>query len=194
MINPLDYPLPQRVSHWLNLVNFTVLGLTGFFMHYPFQGIPMSLGRNLHFIFMYLLLINGLVRFYYSFFGKHKDYQEFLMNKNDWKNLGPQIKYYLFIGKHPKTGKYNPLQKLAYIALPILAVIQGGTGIILYWPEWLAGWSNFFGGLAAVRGVHFLTFWVIVAIVIVHLYLVFTESYNNFWYMFFGIDRQKKES
>ena len=99
----------------------------------------MNLVRNLHFIFMYFLIINGVVRFYYSFFGKHKDYDEILLNTQDIKNIWPQVKYYLFIGKHPETGKYNPLQKIAYIALPIMAVVQAITGAILYWPEQLAG-------------------------------------------------------
>lgn len=192
MINPLDHPLPQRISHWLNLVNFTILGLSGLFIHYTFAGISLNFWRNLHFIFMYLLLFNGVVRFYYSFFGRYKDYKDLIMNKNDWKNLWPQIKYYLFIGKHPQSGKYNPLQKLAYMFLPILTLLLGVTGVILYWPEWLSGWAAFFGGLAAVRGLHFLSFWLVIAIVIVHLYLVFAEASEHFWYMFFGKNPPEK--
>ena len=46
MVNPLDHPLFQRVSHWINLINFFVLGVTGWFIHAPFPGMPMSLIRN----------------------------------------------------------------------------------------------------------------------------------------------------
>ena len=77
MVNPLDHPLFDRVSHYINLVNFSVLIVTGWLIHSPYSGMPMNLIRNLHFIFMYSLLINGFVRFYYSFFGKHKDYKDF---------------------------------------------------------------------------------------------------------------------
>ncbi|MCO1600161.1 Ni/Fe-hydrogenase, b-type cytochrome subunit [Desulfosporosinus nitroreducens] len=188
----LDHPLFQRISHWINLINFLFLGITGWFIHSPYQGMPMSLVRNLHFIFMYLLIINGIVRFYYSFFGKHKDYDTFFFNSQDLKTTWPQIKYYLFLGKHPKTGKYNPLQKMAYIALPIMAVVQAVTGFILYKPVQLASLADSFGGLAAVRGFHYLLMWLFIAVIAVHLYLVFTAAYEQFLFMFFGKIRKEK--
>lgn len=192
MVNPLDHPLFHRVSHWINLINFFVLGVTGWMIHSPYQGMPMNLIRNLHFIFMYSLVINGVVRFYYSFFGKYKDYDSFFLNARDIKNIWPQTKYYLFIGKHPETGKYNPLQKLAYIAMPIMAVVQALTGAILYWPTRFESLAGYFGGLAAVRGIHYVIMWLFIAIVAIHVYLVFTEAYEQFWLMFFGKTEHKK--
>ena len=186
MANPLDHPLPQRISHWINLINFLVLGITGYLIHSPYPGMPMNLVRNLHFIFMYSLVINGIVRFYYSFFGKYKDYDSFFFNKEDIRNFWPQIKYYLFLGEHPKTGKYNPLQKLAYIAMPIMAVVQTITGVILYQPNKFPALTQYFGGLAAVRGAHYVIMWLFFALILVHIYLVFTEAYDQFWLMFFG--------
>jgi Ni/Fe-hydrogenase 1 B-type cytochrome subunit len=192
MVNPLDHPLVQRISHWINLINFFVLILTGWFIHSPYPGMPMNLFRNLHFIFMFLLIINGVVRFYISFLGKNRDYDSILLNKQDVKNLWPQTKYYLFLGKHPETGKYNPLQKMAYIALPILAVFQAITGFILYKPTKFAGFADTLGGLAAVRGLHYLIMWLFIAIIAVHIYLVFTSAYEQFLFMFFGKMRNEK--
>ncbi|OLN32307.1 Ni/Fe-hydrogenase, b-type cytochrome subunit [Desulfosporosinus metallidurans] len=192
MANPLDHPLFDRVSHYINLINFLVLIITGWFIHSPFPGMPMSLIRNLHFIFMFFLIINGIVRFYYSFFGKYKDYDSFFLTGQDIKTIWPQTKYYLFIGKHPKTGKYNPLQKLAYIAMPIMAVFQAITGLILYWPVKLGSYASYFGGIAAVRGIHYIIMWLFIAIIAIHVYLVFTEAYEMFWLMFFGKTEHKK--
>ncbi|KLU66490.1 quinone-reactive Ni/Fe-hydrogenase B-type cytochrome subunit [Desulfosporosinus acididurans] len=192
MVNPLDHPLAQRISHWINLINFIVLIFTGWFIHSPHPGMPMNLIRNLHFLFMYFLLINGVVRFYISFFGKNKDYDSILLNMQDVKNIWPQTKYYLFLGKHPETGKYNPLQKIAYIALPILAVIQAFTGFILYKPVQLAGVADLVGGLTAVRGLHYLIMWLFIAIIAIHVYLVFTAAYEQFLFMFFGKMRNEK--
>lgn len=192
MANPNDHPLLPRISHWINLINFLVLGVTGWFIHSPYQGMPMNLVRNLHFIFMYLLVINGVARFYYSFFSKDKDFREFFLSLKDIKNILPQIKYYLFMGKHPKTGKYNPLQKLAYIALPILAVFQAVTGALLYWPVKFSGVATFVGGLAAVRGFHYFIMWLFIAIVAIHVYLVFTEAFEQFLLMFFGKVKKQK--
>ena len=194
MVNPQDHPIFQRVTHWINLINFVILGITGWFIHAPYPGMPMNLVRNLHFFFMYFLIINGVVRFYYSFLGKHKDYKDFLLNSQDLKTIWPQIKYYLFMGKHPKTGKYNPLQKLAYIAFPIMAMVHVITGAILYWPEQLAGYAGYFGGIAVVRGLHYLFLWLFVALVGVHVYIVFTEAYEQFLFMFFGKTEHKAHS
>jgi Ni/Fe-hydrogenase 1 B-type cytochrome subunit len=187
MANPLDHPLLQRISHWINLINFLVLGITGYFIHSPYQGMPMNFVRNMHFIFMYFLFINGVVRFYYSFFGKYRDYDSFFLNSRDRKNFWPQTKYYLFLGKHPKdNGKYNPLQKLAYILMPIMAVVQIITGALLYLPMKFTTLTSYFGGLAAVRGIHYVVLWLFIAIITAHIYLVFTESYEQLKLMFFG--------
>lgn len=189
MANLSDFPLMRRISHWVNLINFLMLGITGYLIHAPFTGMDMNLVRNLHFFFMYFLIINGLVRLYYAFFGQKKDYKDFAYTKEDIKNFIPQIKYYLFLGKHPKTGKFNPLQKLAYLSLPILTVVQAITGLILYMPVKFAGWAEAFGGLASVRGIHYALMWVFFAIILVHVYLVFTEGRKEFWMMFFAKDK-----
>lgn len=192
MVNPLDHPLFQRISHWINLINFFVLGITGWFIHSPYPGMPMNTIRNLHFFFMWFLIINGIVRFYYSFFGKYKDYGEIMLNSRDIKTIWPQTKYYLFIGEHPETGKYNPLQKIAYITLPIIAVFQAITGAILYWPIKFEGVTGYLGGIAAVRGFHYIFMWLFIVIVAIHVYLVFTTAYEQFLYMFFGKTRNQK--
>jgi len=193
MPSPLEHSFPQRISHWINLINFLALGVTGYFIHSPYSGMPMNLIRNLHFIFMYLLIINGLVRFYYSFLGKHKDYDAFFLNSEDLKTFWPQLKYYLFLDrKHPMiTNKYNPLQKLAYIAMPIMAVVQIITGAILYLPLNFPTLTSYFGGLAAVRGIHYVVMWLFFSIILAHVYLVFTEAYDQFWLMFFGKSKRK---
>lgn len=186
MANPLDHPLFDRVSHYINLLNFLVLITTGWFIHSPYPGMPMNLIRNLHFIFMYSLLINGVVRFYYSFFGKHKDYKDFFLTKDDLKNMIPQVKYYLFLGEHPKNRKYNPLQICAYIAMPIMAVCMAITGAILYFPQTLGVYSSYVLGLGTIRLIHYFLMWGFIVIIAIHVYLVFTSALEEFWLMFFG--------
>ncbi|UWG97989.1 Ni/Fe-hydrogenase, b-type cytochrome subunit [Dehalobacter sp. DCM] len=189
-----DHPLFQRISHWINLICFIVFIPTGFIIHSPFQGADMALVRGLHFFFMYVFLANGIVRVYYAVFGKHKDYKDILLNKQDLKTFIPQLKYYLFISKkHPKTGKYNPLQKCAYLALPVLGVLQAITGFILYLPMKFAGAAMLLGGMGAVRGIHYIITWLFILIIIAHLYLVFTEAAEQFMVMFFGKTSKKSK-
>lgn len=195
MANPAEHPLSHRITHWINLINFAALIITGLLIHSPYQGMPMNLIRNIHFIFMFSLIFTGVVRFYISFFTKHRDYKKFLINSADVKSFIPQIKYYLFIQKnHPENpNPYNPLQKLAYIGLPILAVLQILTGAILYLPMAFPGLEATLGGLAAIRGFHYVITWLFIAIIAVHVYMVFTEAVEQFWYMFFGKSPKKEK-
>ncbi|AFM00547.1 MULTISPECIES: Ni/Fe-hydrogenase, b-type cytochrome subunit [Desulfitobacterium] len=196
MANPAEHPLSHRITHWINLINFIALIITGFMIHSPYQGMPMNLVRNIHFIFMFSLIFTGIVRFYISFFTKHRDFKKFLLDSHDVKTFIPQIKYYLFIQKdHPANpNPYNPLQKLAYIGLPILAVLQILTGAILYLPMAFPGLEATLGGLAAIRGFHYVITWLFIAIIAVHVYMVFTEAVDQFWYMFFGKTRAKDKT
>lgn len=193
MADPHDHPLLPRISHAINLLNFTVLTITGFLIHSPYPGMPMNFVRNLHFIVMYLLVFNGIVRFYYAFRGKYKDYRAFLLTPKDLKNFWPQIKYYLFLGKEPQKEKYNPLQKLTYLLLPLLTLFQLLTGLVLYRPEKFASLADTLGGLAAVRGVHYIVMWCFIAIVAIHVYLVLTEAFDQFKLMFTGKSTSRKE-
>jgi Ni/Fe-hydrogenase 1 B-type cytochrome subunit len=190
-----DHPFAARVSHWINLLSFAILGTTGFIIHSPGTVGAVNLVRNLHFVFMWVLLINGVFRIYYSIFGKHRDYKEFLFTATDFKKLFPIIKYYLFLGDHPNTGKYNPLQKAAYLGLFLFAALQGLTGLALYKPEAFSTLANLFGGLASTRGVHYFLTWVFMAIVLTHIYLALSEAWDQARYMFFGvIDNKKSKS
>jgi len=49
------------------------------------------------------------------------------------------------------------------------------------------------GGLAAVRGIHYVVMWLFFAIILVHIYLVFVESRAQFWMMFFNKDKDQEK-
>ncbi|HEX3015995.1 MAG TPA: cytochrome b/b6 domain-containing protein, partial [Desulfobacteria bacterium] len=50
MVRPEDHPRYARISHWINLVCFAVLIVTGFIILAPHQGNSINLVRNLHFV------------------------------------------------------------------------------------------------------------------------------------------------
>ncbi|HEX3015994.1 MAG TPA: cytochrome b/b6 domain-containing protein [Desulfobacteria bacterium] len=166
--------------------------VTGFIILAPHQGNSINLVRNLHFVFAYVLICNGIARIYYAIFGKHRDYREFLLNGKDIRNIVPIVKYYLFLGKHPDTGKYNPLQKAAYLALFFFAFIQTLTGLVLYRPETFHSFAAMMGGLAVARGLHLFLTWLFITIIITHAYLVFSETMDQVKYMLFGAISERK--
>ncbi|WP_206812584.1 Ni/Fe-hydrogenase, b-type cytochrome subunit [Paradesulfitobacterium ferrireducens] len=165
---------PQRVAHALNLLAILALTASGFYIHRPSSPGLMGQVRYLHYIAGFVLLLNLAVRVYYAFFGRYRDYQEF---KPNWRGLLQQIKYYFFLTKHEvKDGLYNPLQRLAYLGVVLLIVLQGITGFALGWPGGAMAFLVNLLGLAEIRAIHYLFTWVFITFIIIHLYLIFTEA------------------
>ena len=179
--------LPQMLVHWVNLISMVVLVITGFYIHFPFTEGIMGGIRYVHYLAAFVFTFNIIFRLYYAFLGEHKDYFEF---KPELKKLLGVAKYYAFIGpEQPKTGKYNALQKLAYIAVPFLILYQVVTGFAMAWPAgMMAGFIKLSGGLANLRAIHYLMTWVFISFTLIHVYLVFFEAPKQFWAMFFGKD------
>lgn len=187
MVKKSDHPLPQRLFHWVNLVSVGMLIITGLMIKSPGS---YNLGTviYIHLTFAYLFLANGFGRIYYSFFGKYRDFQEFALGPRDWKPLMETVRYYLFLGPLIHRTKYNPLQKLAYLFLIVLGLVQGATGMAMLFRKGPFGLVNrITGGLTATWSLHYLVMWVFIAIIIVHLYLVFTEPTSSVKLMLFGL-------
>jgi len=187
MAKPLDHPLPQRIFHWINLIAMAVLIFTGFYINKPFTDGIMNGVRYLHFIAMFVILANLAVRIYYAFFGKYNDAGDFAVGSKDWHDLKATVKYYLFLGSHVKNGKYNPMQKLTYLFYVPLLLLQGFTGMLMYRPEAFDTWLKAMGGIASVRGYHYLFMWIFIAFTIVHVYMVLSEAWDEVKLMIFGI-------
>jgi Ni/Fe-hydrogenase 1 B-type cytochrome subunit len=183
--------LPQRIAHLVNLIAMVLLIVSGFYIYRPFAESIMGTMRYIHYVAGFILALNVVWRFYYSFLGKHKDYFEF---KPELGKILSVVKYYLFMGnKVDIKGKYNPLQKLVYFSIPFLIIYQGITGLALAYPDGaLAGFIFAAGGLANVRALHYLGTWVFISITLLHVYAMLFEAPQQFWAMFFGkeIDNQ----
>jgi Ni/Fe-hydrogenase 1 B-type cytochrome subunit len=202
------HPWPYVVSHWTHLVSMFVLGFTGFFIHYPFLAVSMGLIRTLHFIFMYIVLVALVWRVYFAFFGftavnkssrvRVRDIHNFIPQEENRHQLIETGKYYLFIRKtHPISGKYNPLQKLAYAALGGLLLVQAYTGFAMYGPTmnssfWgpIFDWSvtNGMVSLMFIRMIHFFVMWVFILITMIHVYLSVAEDITSMPLMFLSME------
>jgi Ni/Fe-hydrogenase 1 B-type cytochrome subunit len=187
----LEHPLPAVLMHWAHLLSFFVLIFTGLEIHAHTTVVgTFEMTRQVHFIVMEIFIATAVIRIYWAFFGRGsaslgslkrtRDYKFFAMHKQDWKDLGPWLKYYLFMRKtKPYTEKYNPLQKLSYLVLfPLFIVLMALTGFALWEPtqeafSWVA---NILGGLNGARLWHYEIMWVFIALFMVHLYLVFMED------------------
>ena len=189
------HPLVFVLTHWINLLAMCFLTLSGFYIHYPIVPGLMGVARGTHFFWMFVLLINLVVRIVLAFFVKsavmpdtreqEKDINNWLPQAANRHQLIPWIKYYIFLKKdHPISAKYGVLQKIAYIATPFLILGAAYTGFCLFGPtqnwaifhvgaSWIASLFNFGGGadLEAVRIVHYYFMWVILIFTAFHAYL-----------------------
>ncbi|KGI56552.1 Ni/Fe hydrogenase [Campylobacter sp. MIT 97-5078] len=187
-----------RVAHWLRAISIVILVGTGFYLSYVFQS-PISNGeptnfmqakyRFVHEVAGFILLSCILFKVYLFFFDRisHKERVSLkdTLNPKVWIE---QLKFYLFIGKHPHLkGCYNPLQFATYTLF--YAVMFGIiiTGLTLYVHVYHDGLGGFLygilrpieamlGGLAEVRIYHRLLMWVVIVFVPIHIYMAVFNS------------------
>ncbi|MEO5511026.1 MAG: cytochrome b/b6 domain-containing protein, partial [Longimicrobiales bacterium] len=186
-----------RLTHWVNAVALTIMvgsGLRIFnayprfarrgesFCCYPFEGHPfphwatfggwLAGARNWHFAMMWVLVVNGLI--YLGFVYLHGEWRDLVPRRGDLRDSWEMIKFYLFVRKrHPHQGKHNALQKGAYFALPLLGTAAVLSGLAIWKPVQLAILTNLLGGYVWARYWHFMTMTAIVALSVVHIFMVF---------------------
>ncbi|MDO4674576.1 Ni/Fe-hydrogenase, b-type cytochrome subunit [Campylobacter sp.] len=188
-----EFSIGLRLTHWIRAVAIVILIVTGYYLSYVFQS-PISTGEPTNFMQAKYRLVHQAVGFvligciifkiYLFFFDKvsRKERVSILDIFNIKLWIG-QVKFYLFLGKHPNIkGVYNPLQFVTYFFfyLVIIGIIL--TGLILYvhtYHEGLGGMlydvlrplESAMGGLANVRTYHRILMWVIMIFIPVHIYM-----------------------
>ncbi len=187
----LEHPWPAVLMHWAHLLSFFVLIATGLQIHAHanwFGGLGAV--RQVHFIAMFIFVLTSVVRIYWAFFGtgsaalgsltRQRDWKFFGLKGSDFTSLPQWVAYYLFLRKaRPYTEKYNPLQKLTYVALfPLSILVMALSGFALFEPSAHAMlWLTLpLGGLNAVRLIHYFTMWVMIVFLMIHVYLVVVED------------------
>ena len=174
------------VQHWINMVCILAFIASGLYIHYPFVPGFMNVMRGLHFVSIYVVLINLVVRFIAAFFVKDvvdpstgetkADIYSFLPQKSNRHQFWPWVKYYLFFKKDvPISAKYGVLQKISYDLVPLLILAAAFTGFSIYPVTMqlpLFNWAyQAVGGPMNMRVIHYFIMWIIVIFTLVHLYL-----------------------
>ncbi len=142
-------------------------------------------GMALHFTFMWLFAINGLV------------YVLALVVSGEWRDLLPRRRSFgeawrvllhdLHLSrKAPPTRKFNGAQQIAYSMVVLMGIGSLVTGLAVYKPVQLEWLTAVFGGYQGARFVHF---WLAVGFVgffLVHVAQVIRAGWNNFRAMVTG--------
>lgn len=188
-----EFSVGLRLTHWIRAFCILALCISGFYIASVFISPKINAEptnflqakfRLAHNIAGFILLACVIFKIYLFFFDKvsKKELRSFkdIFNIKLWIQ---QIKFYLFLGKHPHlNGVYNPLQFVTYFIFYILIAFLLLTGFIMYINVYHEGFAALItpilkpfeatmGGLAMVRIIHHILTWCIVIFVCVHIYM-----------------------
>ena len=184
-----DFPQPIRVWHWINIVSWMLLLISGLYIRYPWFAGGREMMRNIHYLFMYVITANLIFRFGYLYYARNwRDYLTF--DKSDIPWALQVAKYYTFLGPpYDHLKKFNPLQRPAYPGIWIMLSLQAITGFIIWRPGLAGPLAGIFGGpadaAAWMRLIHQINMRVMVLLVTVHSYLGTMADYPVlalFWF------------
>lgn len=142
-------------------------------------------GRNWHFLFAWLLVINGLAYLIYGFWRGHvrRDLlpdRDQLKLRHLWQEVLDHARFRF--AKGDEARRYNALQKITYLflvlgVLPLMVL----TGLTMS-PALDAAFPflpDLFGGRPSARTLHFITAFSLVLFVVVHVSMVFLSGFWN---------------
>jgi thiosulfate reductase cytochrome b subunit len=128
--------------------------------------------RHWHFLFAWLLALNGLAYLGWSLFSRHLQ-KDIVPTANDIRAVPRSLIDHVRL-RHP-TGEaakhYNPLQRLAYLGIIVLISLMVATGLTMS-PgiDTVCPWLlDLFGGRQSARSIHFISASLIVLFIAVHL-------------------------
>ncbi len=180
-----DFPQPVRVWHWINLVSWFLLLISGLYIRYPWYSGGRAMMQNIHYLFMYIITLNLIFRFAYLYYAKNwRDYLTFDFADIPWAIS--VARYYSFTGPpYDHLKKFNPLQRPAYPGIWAMLILQAITGFII----WRPGLGALFGSpgdvAAWMRLIHQINMRMMVVLVTIHSYLGTMEDFpvlKVFWF------------
>lgn len=135
----------------------------------------MNAARKTHFISQNFFVLYLVIRAYTTLVSK--DYRQLYPGAEDLAATPGFFSYEFFLRqKKPLYPKYNPGQKMLFVALTLLFFWQTVSGVALYSTRRLQKISLLFGGLGRTRLAHYLGSVGLLGVVAAHLYFAFTDS------------------
>ena len=181
--------------YWANAVyrigigNRTLLRMTLSADHWKRLGISYRLaeGMALHFFFMWLFAINGLLYVLYTSISG--EWRELVPNRHSLREAIHVLLHDLRLRRDPPPPrKFNGAQQIAYTAIILMGLGSLLTGLAIYKPVQFAWLAALFGGYQMSRFFHF---WLTVGYVVffvIHVGQVIKTGWNNFRAMVIGYE------
>ena len=209
------HPLATRWLHWLNFPLLAVMIWSGMLIYWANDvyklgwgdrtvlkffpdsfnkalNIPYRLaeGMSLHFVFMWLFAINGIIYFFYLLFSK--EWKLIFPNKRSLQEAWGVVLHDLHIKRSlPPQKKYNAAQRIAYTGVIIMGFLMLLTGLAIYKPAQLNWLCAILGGYEWARAEHFIITMLFLLFFVVHIVQVALAGWNNFRSMVTGFEVEK---
>ena len=176
------HPLPVRLMHWVNAVAIIIMIGSGWkiyndevlfgWLHFPDWitiGGEAQGALQWHFFAMWLLMMNGLCYLAYGVFSGRFRRKLFPIHPREvMSNVRDALRFRL---SHDDITRYNAVQKLLYVGIILVIVVQVLSGLAIWKPMQFSELAALFYDFQGSRLVHFLGMTAIVAFVIVHVAL-----------------------
>ncbi|PSR53279.1 thiosulfate reductase [Adhaeribacter arboris] len=206
------HPLAIRWFHWVNFPVLMIMIWSGLLIYwandvyrlgwgnttllaffpdsfYKALKIPFRLaeGMSLHFVFMWLFLLNGLFYVLYTFFSG--EWRYLLPNRYSFREAWRVLMFDLGISKvHPPGRKFNGAQQIAYTSVVVMGLGSVLTGLAIYKPIQFSWLCSLLGGYAFARMLHFALTIGYVLFFLIHILQVIRAGWNNFQAMITGFE------
>jgi cytochrome b subunit of formate dehydrogenase len=158
------FTLTQRIMHFIMILSFFILALTGMALKFSYMGWAVVLSRmlggfdtmgTLHRIGAVVLIVlfaYHLRQVYLAFRKSDKGIFSFIFDKNslmfnltDIRQVFESIKWFFGRGPRPEYGRYTYWEKFDYFAVFWGVFVIGSTGLMLWFPEFFTivfpGWA-----------------------------------------------------
>ena len=198
----MRFPLARRIEHWVMMLSFTLLGLTGLPQRFPTSGLSIAvlngLGgienlRSIHHVAAIVMMVGTVWHILvmgYSVFVL-RDKMSMLPTLQDAKDGIQAVLYNIgFVKTYPQMGRYTFEEKMEYWAFVWGAVVMAATGFIMWNPitatQYLPG--EFVPAAKAAHGNEAVL--AVLAIIIWHMYGVHIKRFNKA--MFNGMQTEEE--
>ncbi len=169
--------------------------------HFSLGRYELARALRLHWALAYLFMLNGLL--YVVGLAAGGGWRALLPRRGDAAEAAAMIRYYLGVvpaalrrrpWPHPKVaGKYNALQRAAYLSVPVFGLFVVASGWAMHKPVQLGWLERLFGNYDVARVVHFACMAVLATFVVPHVVLVIADGFDTFRSMVTGWSKRLKE-
>ena len=204
----LKHLLAIRWFHWINFPLLFLMIWSGILIYWaypiyhigPFRVVPnwfftllranqrLAEGMALHFFFMWLFVINGVLYVAYTLFsGEWR-----LLVPRRWSAFHDALQVALYdlhlTREKPVQDKYNAAQQISYTGIILMGIGSVLSGLSIYKPTQLSWLAACFGGYTGARLIHFLLTAGYLLFFVVHIVQVILAGWNNFRSMVMGYE------